>query len=136
MRLVSIEERLRPPPAARSRGPELPLDLVATARALREEPHPAKDGHRQIGLLHREHLRVVLFAFDPGGWLREHRAPGLVTIHVLSGRLRVATASSAHDLTAGQVLVLERDVPHDVEATEQSDMLLTVHLDGEGSGVP
>jgi quercetin dioxygenase-like cupin family protein len=103
---------------------------------LREEPHPAKDGHRQIGLLHREHLRVVLFAFDRGGWLREHRAPGLVTIHVLSGRLRVATASSAHDLTAGQVLVLERDVPHDVEATEQSDMLLTVHLDGEGSGVP
>ncbi|HZE74630.1 MAG TPA: cupin domain-containing protein [Gemmatimonadales bacterium] len=133
---MSIEERLRPPPAARSRGPELPIDLSATARALREEAHPAKDGHRQIGLLHREHLRVVLFAFDGGGWLREHRAPGLVTIHALTGRLRVVTSSTTHELAAGQVLVLERDVPHDVEALDQADMLLTVHLDGERSGVP
>jgi len=133
---VSIEERLRPPPAVRSRGPELPIDLVATARALREEPHPAKDGHRQIGLLHREHVRVVLFAFDRGGWLREHQAPGLVTIHTLTGGLRVATPTTTYELAAGQVLVLERDVPHDVEALEQSDMLLMVHLDGEGSGVP
>jgi quercetin dioxygenase-like cupin family protein len=133
---VSIEERLRPPPAARSRGPELPIDLIATARALREEPHPAKDGHRQIGLLHREHLRIVLFGFDRGGWLREHRAPGLVTIHALTGRLRVATPSTTHEVGAGQILVLERDVLHDVEAVEPSDMLLMVHLDGEGSGVP
>jgi hypothetical protein len=27
-------------------------------------------------------------------------------------------------------------VAHDIEAPEQSDMLLTVHLDGVGSGVP
>jgi quercetin dioxygenase-like cupin family protein len=133
---VSIEERLRPPPAARSRGPELPLDLSATARALREEAHPSKDGHRQIGLLHREHLRVVLFAFDRGGWLREHRAPGLVTIHALTGRLRVVTPTTTHELASGQLLVLERDVPHDVEALDQADMLLTVHLDGQRSGVP
>jgi quercetin dioxygenase-like cupin family protein len=133
---VSTEERLRPPPATRSRGPELLIDLAATARALREEPHPAKDGHRQIGLLHREHLRIVLFAFDRGGRLPQHQAPGLVTIHALTGRVRVTTPSTTHELGAGQMLVLERDVPHDLEAPEESEMLLMVHLDGERSGVP
>jgi hypothetical protein len=32
---------------------------------------------------------------------------------------------------AGDVLVLDPDVPHDVRASEQSAMLLTVHL-GQG----
>lgn len=133
---MSLDERLRPPPAVRNRGAELAIDLAATARALREEPHPAKDGHRQIGLLHREHLRIVLFAFDRGGRLPQHQAPGLVTIHALTGRLRVTTPSTTHELEAGQMLVLERDVAHDVEAPEESEMLLMVHLDGERSGAP
>lgn len=112
------------------------MDLGATAKALREEPRPAKDGHRQIGLLHQEHIRVVLFAFDRGGTLPKHQAPGLGSIQVLSGRVKVTTPATTHELGAGHLLVLERDVPHDVEAPEASDMLLTVHLDGGRSGAP
>jgi quercetin dioxygenase-like cupin family protein len=134
--LVASDERLRPPPSVRTRGPEIALDLGATAKALREESHPARDGHRQIGLLHQEHIRVVLFAFERGGMLYKHQAPGLVTIHVLSGRVRVSTSVTTHELSSGHILVLERDVPHDVEAPEQSDILLTVHLDGGRSGAP
>jgi len=133
---LSLEDRLRPPPSDRNRRPEQLVNLVAIAKALRAEPHPARDGHRQIGLIHQEHMRAVLFAFDAGGRLPEHNAPGLVTIHVLNGRVRVTTAAATHDLGMGQMLVLEPDVPHDVEAPEQSDILLTVHLDGVGSGVP
>jgi quercetin dioxygenase-like cupin family protein len=133
---VSLEDRLRPPPSARNRGPEQLVNLIAAAKALREEPHPGRDGHRQIGLIHREHMRAVLFAFDEGGRLPEHSAPGLVTIHVLTGHLRVTTPADSYDLGPGRMLVLEPDVAHDIEAPEQSDMLLTVHLDGVGSGVP
>ena len=121
-------DRLRPPPAARFAGPEHRLDIGAALTALRREQHVAYDGHRQVALLHDDHLRLILFAFDRGGRLREHRAPGMVIIHVLRGSLQVHTPSVTHDLSTGTAVVLAADVPHDVEALDSADMLLTVAL--------
>jgi quercetin dioxygenase-like cupin family protein len=125
--MTITDDRLRPPPSVREAGPELPLDLVATLRALRAEPHPPTQGHRQISVAHRG-LRLVLFAFDQGGRLPAHQAPGLVTILALAGRLRVRTPRGTHELEAGQAVLLDPDIPHDVEALVESDMLLAVHL--------
>jgi quercetin dioxygenase-like cupin family protein len=127
--MPSPDERLRPPPQEREAGPQLELDLTATIRALRDEAHAATDGHRQISVLHRGHVRLVLFAFEAGGRLPPHRAPGLVLIHVLAGTLRVRTPARTHEVGAGEILVLDPDLEHAVEALEASDMLLTVHLD-------
>jgi quercetin dioxygenase-like cupin family protein len=126
--MTSADDRLRPPPSAREAGPELNLDFGATLRALRAEPHPPTHGHRQISVAHRGPLRLVLFAFDQGGRLPEHRAPGLITILALRGRLRVRTPRATHELDAGQAVLLDPDIPHDVEAPVESDMLLAVHL--------
>jgi hypothetical protein len=70
------DERLRPHPSNRLAGPGVLLNLPDLARGLQAEPHPAKAGHRQVGLFHRGPLRLVLFAFEPRGRLPEHRAPG------------------------------------------------------------
>jgi quercetin dioxygenase-like cupin family protein len=70
-----------------------------------------------------------LFTFEAGGSLPEHRAPGQVVIHCLRGELAVAANGAGHRLTAGEVLVLEPDVPHAVEAVAESEMLLTVCID-------
>jgi quercetin dioxygenase-like cupin family protein len=53
----------------------------------------------------------------------------LVVIQVFTGTLHLHTADAVHDLGTGQVLVLDRDIEHDVEALEVSDTLLAVHLD-------
>ena len=122
------DERLRPHPSTRLAGPVVALDLPDLARALRAEPHPAKSGHRQAGLVHRGPLRLLLFTFDQGGRLPEHRAPGQVVIHCLRGELVVEANAARHRLGGGEALVLEPDVPHAVEAMAESDMLLTVCL--------
>ncbi|HYC33985.1 MAG TPA: cupin domain-containing protein [Gemmatimonadales bacterium] len=122
------DERLRPHPSTRFAGPVVSLDLPGLARALRSEPHPAKDGHRQAGLVHRGPLRLLLFAFDAGGRLPEHRAPGQVVIHCLRGELAVEASAERHRLGSGEAVVLEPDVPHSVEAVADSEMLLTVCL--------
>ena len=122
------DERLRPHPATRLAGPVVALDLPDLARALHAEPHPAKDGHRQVGLIHRGPLRLLLFTFEPGGRLVEHRAPGQVVIHCLRGELAVEAGAARHTLGGGEALVLEPDVPHSVEAAAASEMLLTVCL--------
>lgn len=120
------EERLRPHPSTRLAGPVVPLQLPDLARALFAEPHPAKSGHRQAGLIHRGPLRVLLFAFEAGGRLPEHRAPGHVVIHCIRGDLTVEAAGEQHRLADGHALVLDPDVPHSVAALAESEMLLTV----------
>jgi len=122
------EQRLRPAPAKRFAGPEHRVELESELTALRREPHDGKDKHRQITVFRRDSLRLVLFAFEPGGRLAAHRAPGFVVIHVLRGTVRVVTPRESHDLSAGRMLVLDPDVVHDMEAPEGADVLLTVSL--------
>ena len=124
--MTQPDERLRPHPSTRLAGPVVPLNLPDLARALHAELHPAKQGHRQVGLVHRGSLRLLLFAFEPGGRLPEHRAPGHVVIHCLQGEIAVEAGASTHTLGSGEALVVDPDVPHSVAAATESEMLLTV----------
>lgn len=125
------DNRLRQPPAERFAGSSHLFSLSDALRELRAEDHPPRSGHRQITLLQRPPVTQVLFSFEKGGHLDEHAARGLVTIHVLEGRLHVQADGDDHELAAGDVLVLDPDVPHDARAVEESAMLLTVHLKQE-----
>lgn len=119
---------LRPPPSERFAGSEHCIDLAPAFMTLRREPHDGKDGHRQITIFRKGSLRLVIFAFESGGRLAAHRAPGFVVIHTLRGSVRVRTASEVYQLRAGRTLVLDPDVLHDVEASEEADVLLTVSM--------
>jgi quercetin dioxygenase-like cupin family protein len=127
LRMSASEGRRRPHPSDRFAGAEHVLDLPAALRALRAEPRVGTTRHQQIALLHHGPVRIVLYAFDAGSRLPEHRVPGWITIHVLRGALQVRTADGLHELRTGQVLALAPDVPHDVDALEDSDMVLGVY---------
>ena len=124
------QERLRSHPSERFAGESHVFDLGKTLRNLRAEVHPAERGHRQMTIFHHAPVTQVIFAFEPGGELADHAAHGLVTIHVLEGRLAVQADGRDHELRAGYILVLTPDVRHNVRALEASAMLLTVHLEG------
>ena len=91
--MTAPEERLRPHPSNRFAGAEHVLDLPAALRALRAEAYPVANGHRQIALMHQGPVRLVLFAFEAGGRIPQHSAPGWVTIHALRGELTVSDHS-------------------------------------------
>jgi quercetin dioxygenase-like cupin family protein len=128
MNMNPSNERLRPHPSTRLTGPVVPLRLAEVAAALQAESHPATNGHRQVGLIHRGALRLVLFTFEVGGRLPEHRASGHVVLHCLRGELAIDVVNARHRLASGEVLVLDPDVAHAVEALVASEMLLTVCL--------
>jgi quercetin dioxygenase-like cupin family protein len=124
----SSKDRLRPPPAERFAGPEHRIDLAAALDALRGEHHESSDGHRQSTVFHKGPLRIVLFSFDAGAGLPSHRAPGVVVIHTLRGRITVKTLNESYELAMGQLVIFDPEVVHDVTAAEPSDMLLTISL--------
>lgn len=132
--MASPEERLRPPPARRFAGPEHQLDFRAALETLRSEPRPLKDGHNQVTLFHSDTLRLVLFTFEPGGCLPRHHAPGVVMIQPLRGEIKVNTPSEKYDLRQGEALVLQPEIPHDVDSKNGADMLLSVAMTGRRRG--
>jgi quercetin dioxygenase-like cupin family protein len=121
-------ERLRPAPTERFAGTRHLFSLPEALAELRSESHPARNGHRQITLFHRDHVTHVAFWFERGGHLDQHAAAGLVTIHVLEGEISVTADGVTHHMRPGHVLILDANVPHDVRAVEPSAMLLTVCL--------
>ena len=134
--MAAREDRLRTHPAQRFAGEEHHFDLGAALAKLKQERHPAVEGHRQITISHHGPVRLVLFAFDAGGKIPEHRAAGFVTIHVLRGSLRVRTPKRLYELGTGHVLALDPGVPHDVEAPEEAEMLLGVHPESRKPATP
>ena len=128
--MSSEKPRLRPHPDQRFAGPEHVFTLDEWFETLRREPHEARDGHKQIAIFSAGSLRMVLFAFEKGGCLPAHRAPGYVAIQCFRGRIRVRTSNSTYDLSSGELLMLDPDVEHDREAREEADVLLTVSLLG------
>ncbi|MGE3540277.1 MAG: cupin domain-containing protein [Candidatus Tectimicrobiota bacterium] len=128
-------ERLRRAPRERLSGPSQVLDLHQALRDLRAAAPAVHGGHRQSTLVHHAPLSQLLFAFETDGALDNHAAPGVVTLHVLEGRLLVQADGQEYTLRAGQVLVLSPDVLHNVRALEASGLLLTVCLTRQPQGL-
>ena len=131
--MTESPERRRPRPSDRFAADEHQLDLTSALQSLRAEPNGSANGHRQVALMHEGPVRLVLFAFDAAGRMPQHAAPGWVTIHVLRGSLTVQTPDATHVLAGGTLLSLAPGVRHDVEATEETDMLLGIYPDGPRS---
>ncbi len=121
-------QRLRPHPAVRFAEPPAPVDLHALATALRSEPNTGERGHRQETVFKHGNVTVALFVFDRFSHLAEHAAQGIVTMHVLKGRMKISAGAVEHELKAGQILVLDAGVRHALKAEEESEILVSVHL--------
>ncbi len=104
----------------------LTFDLAAEVERLRAEESWQQGVRNAKTLVKEPDLRVVVILLRQGARMEKHRAPGRITIHTLSGRLRLQVRDQAIDLEAGQILMLDADLPHDVEAVEESAFLLTI----------
>lgn len=104
----------------------LTIDLFEEVERLHAEESWQQGTRNAKTLVKEPDLRVVVIALRQGGRMEEHRAPGHISIQTLTGRLRLHVHGQTLDLPAGQVLVLERDVAHDVEALDESAFLLTI----------
>ena len=110
--------------AAMAQG--ISFDLGAVDSELRAEDAYQREGHTARTLVRSPDLRIVLVVMKAGARIAEHRANETVSVHTLSGHVRLGLPDKAADLVAGQLLVLERGQRHDVEAIRDSAFLLTL----------
>ena len=109
-----------------SRAEDITFDIVRISAEMRAEGAYEREGHTARTLVREPDLRVVLVVMRGGSVIKEHRAKETATIHVLSGRVHVRLEDRSEDLPGGRLLVLERGLPHSVEAAEESTFLLSL----------
>jgi quercetin dioxygenase-like cupin family protein len=71
-------------------------------------------------------LRIVLIVMKANTIMKEHRTKGRISVQPLSGRVRMHVSEQIFELTNGDILVVEDSIPHDVEAVEDSTILLNI----------
>lgn len=106
-------------------GTFLEFDFPAEIEKLKREP-AWRSGRNAKTIVKYPDLRIVLTAVRAGNRLGTHHAAGRISVQTLAGHIRMHALDRTFDLSAGRALVLDRAVPHDVEALEDSAFLLTI----------
>jgi quercetin dioxygenase-like cupin family protein len=89
----------------------------------------ASGAEREAASLVKDYgLNVMAMVLRRGARLHEHHTRGPLTVQVIAGRVRLTAAGAPHEIAAGAMLALDREVPHSVEALEDSALLLTTAL--------
>jgi quercetin dioxygenase-like cupin family protein len=126
---TSENQRLRPHPDDRFRNSATLVNLRSVAAALRSERNAGEGGHRQETVFKHGNLTVALFVLDRFSHLPEHVAKGLVSMHVLTGSMKITADGVERELKAGEMLMLTSGVRHALKAEEESEVLVSIYLD-------
>lgn len=112
-------------------GPMLTFDLAEQLEILRGEDAFRHSGRAGRTLVHAGRLRVTLLVLASGYLIGTHQADSPMTLQVLSGGLRFRTGDGDQELREGQLLFFGPGDAHDIRATEDSALLLTLAAVGD-----
>lgn len=103
----------------------LEFDLAREIEQLRQEPDWGK-GQNAKTLIKYDDFRVVLTALRAHARIPDHQTDGRISIQMVRGHVQVRAEGRTFDLPVGRLVALDRGLPHDVEALEDSAILLTI----------
>ncbi len=107
-------------------NPECVRVELGPAIARADEEQASKQEKITRPLVSFPNLKIVAVSMPQGGVWSEHSTPGRISVQCLRGHIRMKARGETFDLRPMELLALEGNVQHDVEAVEQSVFLLTV----------
>lgn len=120
----SSRQALRP-----SAGEMLSLKIMDEVARLKAKPEWSSVNRLAISLVKDDALNILLMVLKKGARLEEHRTKGPIAVHVLSGTVRFRAGSESAELLSGSIAALDRNVVHDLEALEESVVLLITAIE-------
>jgi quercetin dioxygenase-like cupin family protein len=106
-------------------GVFLEFDLNAQIELLKREP-AWQNGRNAKTMVKYPDFRIVLMLMEAKTRIEEHHADGRISVQTVAGHIRMHVAGRDFDLPVGHLLALDHEVRHDVEALEDSAVLLTI----------
>ncbi len=100
--------------------------LSLEAEMKRAAETPLAGGRATLPMVSYPNLKQMMIYMPPSSRWNEHSTTGRVSVLVLRGKIRVSALDRQYDLAPGELLAMDSNVKHDVEALEESWYLLTV----------
>ena len=107
-------------------GHMLTFALDSETDALQATARSASDGLASKTLVRQGPLRITLLTLRQGAALRPHHVDGPSSIHVLRGKLRIATDHGDVFVAAEGLATLAAGVIHEATALSDCALLLTI----------
>lgn len=89
---------------------------------------PALVTARTSTLLKLENIEVIRLVMGAGKVLAEHKAPGVIIVQCLEGKIAFTALGQTQELTGGQMISLTAGEPHSLRCLEDASCLLTILL--------
>lgn len=118
-------------PAQRMEAAFLAFDLDLEIEQLRAEPSWLQGDRNAKTLVKEAELRVVLTIMKAGARLPKQETDARFTIQALNGRLKLQLPDRTTELGRGQLVALDKGTSHEIEAVEESALLLTLAWEGK-----
>ena len=99
------------------------VDLAAETGSI-ESAHDPERTARTLARL--DTLRLTLMRLKSGSIVKRHHTDHELSIHTIFGRIAIQTPEGRFELPQGHVAILDRGVIHDIQAKEESAILVTV----------
>ncbi|MEZ5016269.1 MAG: cupin domain-containing protein [Flavipsychrobacter sp.] len=104
------------------------MDLNKYISQIKSEEAWLNKDRNAITLYKTDTMRMVLLGLHQDAELKEHTAPGNISVHLLEGHVSFRAEGQEVKLTAGQIVTLHAKIPHSVFAHEESVFLLTISV--------
>lgn len=112
-------------------GPVLAFDLAEQIAGVRAEEPYRRSGRGGRTLAKNGRFRLTLTVMSKGNVIETHHAGSPMTLQVVDGSLTFRADGREYSLTAGQVLFFGPGEAHDIRASEDSALLITVSAVGD-----
>jgi len=77
-------------------------------------------------ILETSFSKEIRILMREGQLMKEHKAPYPIIVHLLKGSINFGISVEMHFLNEGEILTLDANVPHDLKATSESIVRLTL----------
>ena len=106
--------------------PLVTIDLHLFIAQIKQEKQWKKTDRNAITIFKSLFMRIVLIALHKGAQMKDHKATGTINVQVIEGEMQFTTNEQTIILYAGQMLVLQDGIEHNVIAKEETVFLLTL----------
>lgn len=117
---------LRPDGARLMDAPVVHIDVPDYLKQIKSEPTWEMSDRNAMTIYKTDAMRLVLIALHKNAVLEEHSTNGNISVQLLDGEINFNVEGKSYNLTKGQIITLHRNIPHSVNAVEESVFLLTI----------
>ncbi len=107
-------------------GPAIEFAIAEEINLLKQEPEWISGIRNSVTVVKTSNLSIVVTAVKKGATLCGHEVDGPITLQVISGAVRFGVAGKARTLVSGTLIAVDKAIPHDIQALEDSELLLTI----------